>query len=80
MTISNLDDVVTQRILGYGIARIDDATDPAYYGFERADSNYYILKENDATGEWKYFAGTGGIGSNWADRATYVYEDKGVIF
>ena len=64
----------------YGIARIDDASDPAYYGFENNSGDWYILRNTDSTGLWEYFAGTSGITTNWAGRAGYAYADKGAIF
>ncbi len=64
----------------YGIARIDDASDPAYYGFENNSGEWYILRNTDSTGLWEYYAGTGGITTNWAGRAGYTYADKGAIF
>lgn len=64
----------------YGIARIDDASDPSYYGFENNDGDWYILRETASTGKWEYTAGTGGIDGSWAGRAGLTYADKGSVF
>lgn len=62
--------------LEFGIARIDDASDPSYYGFENTVGKWYILRSTDSTGKWEYTAGTGGIDSNWAGRAGLTYTDR----
>lgn len=65
----------------YGIARIDDSFDPAYYGFENNDGNWYILRNTDTSGLWEYSVlASGGIASNWAGRAGLTYVDKGDAF
>lgn len=72
--------VVNIDLPTYGVARIDDDADPTYYGFEDNDSNWYILQEYDANQTWLYFAGAGGIATQWANRASLAYADKGTIF
>lgn len=69
----------------YGIARIYDDTDPAYYGFEDVGGNWYVLREKDSDGTWKYARGAGGIATVWINNSdptfqSLTYTDKGVVF
>jgi hypothetical protein len=69
----------------YGIARINDSANPAYYGFEDDNGNWYVLRQNDTTQTWKYAVGTGGIETVWINNTdtTYTgltYVDKGAAF
>ena len=41
------------RTTSYGITEIDDG-DPAYYGFINKDGSWYILKEDETTGDFAY--------------------------
>lgn len=64
----------------YGIARLDDASDTEYYGFEDDNSNWYVLRNQGVLGVWQYASGTGGIDAQWAGRAGLQYVDKGAAF
>jgi len=41
------------RTTSYGITEIDDG-DPAYYGFINKDGSWYVLKEDETTGDFAY--------------------------
>ncbi|NIT03756.1 hypothetical protein GTO10_02370 [Candidatus Saccharibacteria bacterium] len=62
---------------GYGITEIDDAGTTFYYGFVDKAGAWYIIKENDTTGDLSYLYATPAnnptetdFADAWADRAT----------
>ncbi len=80
VTIKNPGDIsggggTSTRWALYADARQDLSGDPMYFGKEDADGNWVIKRFGITSTETKYFEGTGGISSNWADRATYVYQE-----
>lgn len=64
---------------GYNISQVDDST-PAYYGFVDKSGNWYIMQEDDTTGNFRYTKGTSGFSTNWTNRATLTYDYFDAVF
>lgn len=69
---NKIDPARNQPTDGYSISELDDATIPAYFGFTNKDSAWYIMRE-DATGGYRYVAGTSDFSTNWTNRASLTY-------
>jgi hypothetical protein len=63
--------------LGYKVCDIDDAGDPAYFGYADVDGNWYIVKNAVASKSFRYASGSSDYATNWTGRAALVY---GYIF
>ncbi len=61
---------------GYNISNIDADATPNFYGFERADGAWYILKETLVAGAdvYEYLKGSSDLATTWATRATESYD------
>ncbi len=61
----------------YKISDVDDASDPKYYGFLRANGYWYILR-NTGDAQYRYVSGLTGYADAWTGRAalTYTYMDQ----
>jgi hypothetical protein len=57
---------------GYEIAQVDDAANPAYYGFLNKDGHWYIARDNN--GEYYYARGTNNFPGSWGIRASLNYD------
>ncbi len=61
-------------IEGYEIAnREENIGGVSYYGYIDADSNWYIQRETDSTGDSDFVAGTSSYSTNWTNRASLTY-------
>ena len=65
------------NLLKYSISEIDDDASPNYYGFERSNGAWYILKETISPGAntYRYAAGSSDLATSWGNRATTVTYD-----
>ena len=70
------DDVLAK----YRPSDIDDAGDPAYYGFLAADGAYYIMRHGIAAKQIRYTAGASGYATAWTNRATETYDLFSEVF
>ena len=64
----------------YAINDIDDASNPKYYGFEKADGGWYIMRENTSTKQYRYAKGDSDYSTNWTNRASQSYATFGSTF
>jgi len=64
------------NLFDYKISDIDADASPNYYGFERADGAWYILKETISAGAdtYRYIKGTTDLSTNWGNRTTLTYD------
>ena len=79
-----IDAVVVESIDGgpridlgdYKISNIDADGTPNFYGFERKDGAWYILKETLAAGAdvYEYLAGTSDLATSWGTRVANSYD------
>ncbi len=60
----------------YNVSNMDADVSPNYYGFERADGAWYILRETLIAGadEYMYIAGSSDLSTTWATRASETYD------
>jgi hypothetical protein len=63
-----------QSSLSYKITDIDDSADPSYYGFVEKDGRWFIMQRTDATGSYRYMAGSSDYATNWGNRAILAYD------
>lgn len=61
----------------YKISDVDEASDPKYYGFLRANGYWYILRNTGDT-QYRYVSGLTGYSTAWTNRASldYSYMDQ----
>lgn len=62
----------------------DDGVDanPNYFGFERLDGRWYIMKEDKSTNPitYRYAKGSGDYTTNWSGRTSLTYGHYGDVF
>ena len=61
---------------GYKISDIDADASPNYYGFERADTAWYILEETLSAGAdtYRYIKGSSAFATSWGNRLVLSYD------
>jgi len=69
ITVTNLD-----PLSAYQVTDKDTAGDPKYFGFTDKDELWYILKENVASGTYRYLSGGNNYGTAWTNRASHTYK------
>ncbi len=59
----------------YGVYKTDDDASPHYFGFEKSNGAWVIMRETLATGDntYEYLAGSSDIATTWATRASETY-------
>ena len=67
--------VASQSLIdGYEPAnREEDIGATSYYGYVDAEGNWYIQREDDATGDSDFSAGIINYSTNWTNRASLTY-------
>lgn len=66
----------SNRLAKYQVARIDNASDPSYFGFLDKDENFYIQKIDEAGQTITYSKPVKGVSTMntlWTNRATTTY-------
>lgn len=56
----------------YKVSDVDEAADPKFYGFLRADGYWYVMRNTGGTA-FRYAAGSTGYAAAWAGRASLSY-------
>ena len=61
---------------GYGISNIDDDSEPQYYGSERSDGAWYILRLTTVAGDQvaEYLKGASDLAASWGTRVANSYD------
>jgi len=72
LIIANID-----QLKDYMIVEIDES-DPDYYGYEKADGGWYIMKET--SNSYRYVKGTADFSDNWTGRDELDYDYPSNIF
>lgn len=73
----------TDPLLGYRISDRDNNGIGGfnYYGYMRLDGGFYIMREEIATGAYRYYKGAiGSYVTDWTARAGKTYDYLNVIF
>lgn len=79
-TIANLrfpvPNVITDPLIAYKVADVDDSGTVKYYGQIANDGKWVIMKEDDTTTPktFRYSAGSGSYPTNWTNRASLTYD------
>lgn len=62
--------------VGYGVYKIDADASPNFYGFQKANGSWVIMKETLATGNdvYEFLKGSSDIASSWATRVSNSYD------
>lgn len=58
---------------GYQITEIDEDVD-TYYGFTNHDGAWYIMKQDNDTGSFRYSRGSSGFSDSWGKRSKLTYD------
>ena len=64
----------------YNIADKDDDGTSKYFGFTGRTGDWYILKEDTTTNEYRYIKGSSGYATNWTGRAALIYDYYHEVF
>jgi hypothetical protein len=51
-----------------------------YFGFQRSDGYWYIMRKTIATNKFEYVAGTSAYSTAWSNRASQTYTDYATAF
>lgn len=62
------------------VSDTDDSTNPKYYGFLAKDGQWYILRENTTSKQYRYVKGTTDYPTNWTNRASLTYDYVDAVF
>lgn len=57
----------------YSISNIEETATYKYFGFEKADGGWYIMRKTLATSIFLYYAEASDYSTGWTDRATHTY-------
>lgn len=68
--------VVTDPLVAYKVADVDDAGTVKYYGQIANDGRWVIMKEDDSASPktYRYAAGSASYPTNWTNRASLTYD------
>ena len=64
---------VAPPTLGYNISEIDDSA-ISYYGFTNNQGSWYIMRDDDQTGNFRYAKGQSNFSANWQNRQALKYD------
>lgn len=76
---NKIDPAIKEPTDGYKITDLDDSA-PAYYGFVDKDGNWFIQKEDDTSGAYRYVKGTSSYSTNWTNRGSLTYDYFNNVF
>lgn len=57
----------------YGISNIEDTGTYKYFGFEKSDGGWYIMRKTLADNTFLYYAASSDYSTGWTNRATHTY-------
>jgi hypothetical protein len=66
--------------LYFNVSDTDDAGDTKYYGFLRANGNWYIMREVTSAKTFRYCQGESGYTTAWTGRAGLTFDYFDVVF
>lgn len=72
-TNATITNVYTKETGSYSISDIEATSTYKYFGFERSDGYWYIMRKTIATKKFEYVAGTSAYSTAWTNRASQTY-------
>lgn len=72
-TNATITNVYTKETGSYSISDIEATSTYKYFGFERSDGYWYIMRKTLATKKFEYVAGTSAYSTAWTNRASQTY-------
>jgi sulfur carrier protein ThiS len=64
----------------YGISDIEATATYKYFGFQKGNQYWYIMRKTIATKKFEYVAGASAYATAWTNRATQTYTDYATAF
>jgi len=64
----------------WGISDIEATATYKYFGFQKSDSGWYIMRKTIATKKFEYVAGASAYSTAWTNRASQTYTDYATAF
>lgn len=64
----------------YKISDFEETISIGYYGFLKADGNWYIMKWNTVVNSFRFAKGESNYPTNWTNRATLTYKYYDEVF
>ena len=72
--------VYTKETGAYSIANKEATATYKYFGFQKSDGGWYIMRKTIATNIFQYVAGASAYSTAWTNRATQTYTDYATAF
>lgn len=79
-TNATITNVYTKETGSYSISDIEATSTYKYFGFERSDGYWYIMRKTLATKKFEYAAGTSAYATAWTNRASQSYASYSSTF
>lgn len=80
LTEGSVTNVYTKETGSYSIADIEATSTYKYFGFQKSDGYWYIMRKTLATKKFEYVAGTSAYSTAWTNRASQTYTDYATAF
>jgi hypothetical protein len=64
----------------YSIANKEATATYKYFGFQKSDGGWYIMRKTIATNIFEYVAGASAYSTAWTNRASQTYTDYATAF
>ena len=80
LTETTLTGVYMKETGSYSIANKEATATYKYFGFQKSDGGWYIMRKTIATNVFEYVAGTSAYSTAWTNRASQTYTDYATAF
>jgi hypothetical protein len=79
-TNATITNVYTKETGSYSICNKEATATYKYFGFQRSDGYWYIMRKTISTNVFEYAAGTSAYSTAWTNRASQTYTDYATAF
>jgi hypothetical protein len=80
LTEGSVTNVYTKETGSYSICNKEATATYKYFGFQRSDGYWYIMRKTISTNVFEYAAGTSAYSTAWTNRASQTYTDYATAF
>jgi hypothetical protein len=80
LTEGSVTNVYTKETGSYSICNKEATATYKYFGFQRSDGYWYIMRKTISTNVFEYVAGTSAYSTAWTNRASQTYTDYATAF